>query len=67
MFEGGTWNMSASLPHAPSEGLDINLINTPRILELDVNRMMYGQNQVDMFVNVQLCFFSVFLTQFDVS
>ena len=25
---------------------DMNLINTPRILELDVNRMMYGQNQV---------------------
>jgi len=39
----GSWNMNASLAR---DDLDIGGINTPRILELDVNRMMYGHNQV---------------------
>ncbi|XP_067942045.1 myosin-11-like [Watersipora subatra] len=49
---GGTWNLSASVP-AGNTG-DQNLINTPRILELDVNRMMYSQNQVSMKSNPYL-------------
>ena len=42
---GGTWDLSSSVPG--NNDLEFqHLINTPRILELDVNRMMYGQNQV---------------------
>lgn len=36
--------MNSSLA-APGSA-DANLVNIPRMLELDVNRMMYGHNQV---------------------
>lgn len=47
MFVGGTWDLSSSVPGNSDLGFQ-HLINTPRILELDVNRMMYGQNQVSV-------------------
>ncbi|KAF6018308.1 hypothetical protein EB796_023394 [Bugula neritina] len=42
----GTWNLASSMPSA--DDADISTVNIPRILELDVNRMMYGQNQVSV-------------------
>ncbi|XP_065930177.1 myosin-4 isoform X28 [Magallana gigas] len=40
-----TWNMSTSLVRGdPSDPM--NSMNTPRILELDINRMLIGQNTI---------------------
>jgi len=44
ILAAGTWNLASSMPSA--DDADISTVNIPRILELDVNRMMYGQNQV---------------------
>ncbi|XP_064645331.1 centromere-associated protein E-like isoform X3 [Lineus longissimus] len=46
---GGMWNSSLSQPKALTEDnllFQSSILNTPRILELDVNRMMIGQNQI---------------------
>ncbi|XP_048750682.2 myosin heavy chain, striated muscle-like isoform X3 [Ostrea edulis] len=40
-----TWNMSTSLVRGDSTD-GVNSLNTPRILELDINRMLIGQNTV---------------------
>ncbi|KAK6184648.1 hypothetical protein SNE40_007080 [Patella caerulea] len=46
-----TWNMSASQPSAVRD--DVNSFhNTPRILELDINRMLIGQNNI----STRLCY-----------
>ncbi|XP_061170471.1 myosin-10-like isoform X3 [Saccostrea echinata] len=39
-----TWNMNTSL--ARGDPSDVNAMNTPRILELDINRMLIGQNTI---------------------
>ena len=47
---GTTWAMASSVVSRTSEetpnSRKNSLINTPRILELDVNRMLIGQNSV---------------------
>ncbi|XP_076439302.1 uncharacterized protein LOC143278152 isoform X3 [Babylonia areolata] len=40
-----TWNMSVSQARSPVDPVQLSL-NTPRMLELDINRMLIGQNNV---------------------
>ncbi|XP_050396377.1 uncharacterized protein LOC126814951 isoform X1 [Patella vulgata] len=46
-----TWNMSASQPSAVKDDIS-SFHNTPRILELDINRMLIGQNNI----STRLCY-----------
>ncbi|XP_052059105.1 myosin heavy chain, striated muscle-like isoform X5 [Mytilus californianus] len=41
-----TWNIGSSQVRAIDELQNPNMMNTPRILELDINRMMIGQNNI---------------------
>ncbi|KAK7096390.1 hypothetical protein V1264_005690 [Littorina saxatilis] len=41
-----TWNMSVSHARSPLDSLQQHSLNTPRMLELDINRMLIGQNNV---------------------
>ena len=42
------WNPSAASPRYPEAAWGQAQVNTPRILELDINRMLIGQNQISM-------------------
>ncbi|XP_071141114.1 myosin-10-like [Mytilus edulis] len=41
-----TWNIGSSQVRAIDDLQNPNMMNTPRILELDINRMMIGQNNI---------------------